>query len=162
MSRRGCTLLVASSGGHLLQLLQLREIWPAQERHWVSFERPDATSLLEGESVSWAHHPTNRNIPNLLRNLLLAWRVTRRLRPRAVVSTGAGVALPFLLAGRLHGARIVFVESMTRISAPSLSARLVHPIAHDFFVQWPELAPRFRKARHVGTVFELPASAERE
>jgi len=152
----GRTLLVASSGGHLLQLWQLRDLWPASQRHWVTFDRPDARSLLADENVTYAFHPTNRNIPNLLRNLRLSVQVGRELRPRAVITTGAGVALPFCLVGRLLGARIVFIESLTRIHRPSLTARLVHPWAHDFFVQWPELKGRFRKARYEGTVFDLP------
>ena len=146
-------LLVASSGGHLLQLVQLKDEWPAEERIWVTFPTTDAKSLLQGERVWFAHHPTNRSIPNLLRNLVLAFRLMRRLRPRAVVTTGAGVAVPFCYLGRLFGARVVFIESFSRITRPSLTARLVYPIANVFFVQWPELKPRFRRARYEGQLF---------
>ena len=38
---------------------------------------PDSASLLEGEKVVWAFHPTTRNLPNLLRNLFLSWRTLR-------------------------------------------------------------------------------------
>jgi beta-1,4-N-acetylglucosaminyltransferase len=154
-ARSGGVLLVASSGGHLLELLQLRDVWPRSERQWVTFEGADTRSLLEGELVTYAFSPTNRNIPNLLRNLGLAWRVLVSARPRAVVTTGAGVAVPFAWMGRLRGARVVYVESLTRIHRPSLTARLVHPVAHDFFVQWPELRQAFRKADYEGTVFDL-------
>jgi beta-1,4-N-acetylglucosaminyltransferase len=150
--RRPC-LLVASNGGHLLQLVQFRDLWPREERHWVTFDKPDSRSLLAGEDVTWAYYPTNRNIKNLLLNIVLAVRVVTRLRPRAVVSTGAGVAVPFCYVGRLFGARVIFIESFSRVTAPSLTARLVHPVAHRFFVQWPALRDRFRKAEYEGTVF---------
>jgi UDP-N-acetylglucosamine:LPS N-acetylglucosamine transferase len=146
-------LLVGSSGGHLLQLVQLRDEWPRERRAWVTFDKPDARSLLAGEEVVYAHHPTNRSVRNLLRNLVLAFFVLRRLKPRAVVTTGAGVAVPFCYLGRLLGIRIVYIESFSRIVEPSLTGRLVHPVAHVFFVQWPELAPRFPKARHEGALF---------
>jgi beta-1,4-N-acetylglucosaminyltransferase len=146
-------LLVASNGGHLLQLLQLADAWPAERRRWVTFDKPDARSLLAAEDVTYAHHPTNRNLKNLIRNALLAIRTIRRLRPAAVVTTGAGVAVPFCYAARLLGARVVYIESFSRISEPSLTGRLVHPVAHRFFVQWPELQPRFRKAEYVGACF---------
>ena len=146
-------LLVASSGGHLLQLVQLKDQWPPAERIWVTFPTTDAKSLLDGEQVWFAHHPTNRNLPNLLRNLVLAFRLLRRLRPRAVVTTGAGVSVPFCYLARLFGIRVVFIESFSRITQPSLTARLVYPIANDFFVQWPELQPRFRRARYEGQLF---------
>ena len=146
-------LLVASAGGHLFQLLQLLGEWPPDERAWVTFDTVDAQSLLQGENVWIAHHPTNRNIGNLLRNLLLAVRLIRKLRPRAIVTTGAGVAVPFCYVGRLFGARVVYIESMARVSQPSLTARLVYPVATSFFVQWPELQTKFRRARYEGQLF---------
>jgi UDP-N-acetylglucosamine:LPS N-acetylglucosamine transferase len=144
-------LLVASNGGHLLQLTHLKDAWHEERRVWVTFDKPDSRSLLEGEHVIHAHHPTNRNVPNLLRNAWLALKVVRRLRPAAVVTTGAGVAVPFCYVGRAFGAQIVYVESFSRINEPSLTGRLVHPVAHRFFVQWPELRRFFRKAEYRGT-----------
>jgi UDP-N-acetylglucosamine:LPS N-acetylglucosamine transferase len=144
-------LLVASNGGHLLQLKQLQDAWAPGDRVWVTFDKPDSRSLLAGERVFFAFHPTNRNVRNLLRNLVLAVRLVHRFHPRAIVSTGAGVAVPFCYIGRLFGARIVYVESFSRIHEPSLTGRLVHPVAHRFFVQWPELRPRYRKAEYRGT-----------
>lgn len=149
--RIGC-LLVASSGGHLFQLLRLRDGWSPGDRHWVTFDTTDARSLLAGESVSYAAHPTNRNLPNLLRNAVLAARLIVRLRPRAIVTTGAGVAVPFCWLGRLAGARIVYIESFARINGPSLTGRLVHPVAHEFFVQWPQMTRHFRKAEYRGAL----------
>jgi beta-1,4-N-acetylglucosaminyltransferase len=147
-------LLVCSSGGHLLQLHALREAWEGLDRTWVSFDKSDVRSLLAGERVVHAHGPTNRNVGNLLRNVLLAVRVVRELRPRAVLTTGAGVAVPFAWVARLHGARVVYVESMTRIEGPSLSMRMIAPVASRLYVQWPELAPRVRRARFAGRVFD--------
>jgi UDP-N-acetylglucosamine:LPS N-acetylglucosamine transferase len=147
-------LLVASSGGHLLQLLQLADLWPAQQRHWVTFEKSDAVSLLAGERTTWAHHPTNRNIPNLIRNLGLALRMVRRRRVQVIVTTGAGVAVPFVIVGRLLGINVVYIESMARITSPSLTGRLVYPFADTFIVQWPGLQRFFKRARCFGTVFD--------
>ena len=50
------------------------------------------------------------------------------MRPAVIVTTGAGVAVPFAWIGRLLGARVVYVESLTRIEAPSLSYRLIRPV----------------------------------
>jgi hypothetical protein len=40
---------------------------------------------------------------------------------------------------------------MTRVNGPSLSGRLIYPIANRFFVQWPEAAT-LRRARFAGRV----------
>jgi UDP-N-acetylglucosamine:LPS N-acetylglucosamine transferase len=150
-------LLVCSCGGHLLQLVALRPVWEDRDRLWVTFDKSDSRSLLAGERVAYAFGPTNRNIPNFLRNLRLAYALVRRTRPRVVLTTGAGVAVPFAWLGRLFGARVVYVESFTRIETTSLSMRLIAPVAHELYVQWPELASRHRRARFVGDVFGVQA-----
>ena len=145
-------LLVCSSGGHLLQLVELRSAWEPYERVWVTFDKSDARSLLSGERILHAHGPTNRNIPNLLRNLRLALRVLKRQRPVAILTTGAGVAVPFAWIGRLLGIPTVYVESVTRINELSLSARLIRPVARTMYVQWPELARDGTRPRFAGNV----------
>lgn len=147
-------LIVCSSGGHLLQMLELRDAWSHFQRVWVTFDKSDARSLLHGERVLHAHGPTNRNIPNLLRNLRLARRVLREERPAAILTTGAGVAVPFAWLARLHGIPTVYVESLTRIEALSLSGRLIAPVAMRLYGQWPELAAASRgRIEFAGNLF---------
>ena len=148
-------LLVCSTGGHLLQLLALRAVWEDHRRLWVTHANSDAVSLLSGERVEYAHFPTTRNIPNLVRNLALACRIVVRDRPRVVVTTGAGVAVPFAWVARMSGARIVYVESLTRVARLSLSARLIAPIADRLFVQWPELAAAHPRAEYHGNLLAV-------
>lgn len=155
MSERADLLLVCSSGGHLLQLVALEDAWRGHDRVWVSFDKSDVRSLLRDERVIYAHGPTNRNVKNLFRNLALAWRVVRTVRPRAVLTTGAGVAVPFAWVAKLHRAQVVYVESLTRIERPSLSCRMIAPLADRVYVQWPELADSMRRARYAGNVFSV-------
>ncbi|MEW6583788.1 MAG: PssD/Cps14F family polysaccharide biosynthesis glycosyltransferase [Actinomycetota bacterium] len=146
-------LLVCSSGGHLLQLVSLRPAWEGFSRVWVTFDKSDARSLLRDERVVIAHGPTNRNVKNLFKNLWLAWRVIARHRPRVVLTTGAGVAVPFAWVGRLRGARVIYVESFTRIDSVSMSCRMIRPVAHQVYVQWPETTALVPGSKYVGNVF---------
>jgi len=153
-------LLVCSSGGHLLQLIALREVWEDVSRLWVTFDKKDSRSLLAAEDVVYAYGPTNRNfrveaVKNLVRDTLLAWRVVRRARPAVMLTTGAAVAIPFAWIAKLHGARVVYIESLTRINDVSLTARFVGPIADRTYVQWPELCAELPNARYVGPVVSL-------
>lgn len=146
-------LLVCSPGGHLLQMLSLKPSWEDLDTAWVTLPGADAEHLLTGLDVTLASGPTNRSLPNLVRNLALAWRLVRRRRPDVILSTGAALAVPFFLIGRLHGIRLVYVESLTRTRALSLSGKMVYPLASAFFVQWPGAAgPRRRRARHAGNL----------
>jgi beta-1,4-N-acetylglucosaminyltransferase len=146
-------LLVCSSGGHLLQLHSLRDAWDGMSRVWVSFDKTDVRSLLEGERVVFAFGPTNRNLKNFLRNIALALRVVLRVRPKALVTTGAGVAVPFAWIAYLCRAKVVYVESLTRIEDVSLSCKLIRPVASRVYVQWPETTNVVRGSRFVGNVF---------
>lgn len=146
-------LLVCSSGGHLLTLWSLRASWEGFSRVWVTFDKSDARSLLAEERVVFAHGPTNRSLKNMLRNFVVAWRTIRAVRPKVVLTTGAGVAVPFAWIARLHGARIVFVESISRIEDLSLSCRLLAPVSDRIYVQWPELVGTSPRLRYAGQVF---------
>jgi UDP-N-acetylglucosamine:LPS N-acetylglucosamine transferase len=145
--------LVCSSGGHLAQLFRLRGWWDDHERLWVTFDTPDATSLLATERVVWAHYPTTRNLPNALRNLSLGWRFLRRERPDVVVSDGAGVAVPFFVAARILGIKTVYVEVYDRIDTRTMAGRLCYPLSDLFCVQWEEQQRLYPRAELIGALF---------
>jgi UDP-N-acetylglucosamine:LPS N-acetylglucosamine transferase len=148
-------LLVCTSGGHLLQLWSMRAAWSGYRTAWVvaSHAGVDVDSLLHGEAVYYAHSPAARSMKNLARNLVLARRLLRLLRPTVVLTTGAAVAVPFAWVARAHGARVVYVESLARAERPSLSCRLVAPVADRVYVQWPELLAALPRARYAGSVY---------
>ncbi len=147
-------LLVASTGGHLSQLGELRDHWDDDvDVHWVTFRKPDAESRCAGDAVTWAHFPTTRNIPNALRNLRLAFWLMRRDRPDVVVSTGAGVAVPFFVAARVFRVPTVYLEVYDRITSQTLTGRLCYAISDRFLVQWPQQQEAYPDARLVGTVY---------
>jgi beta-1,4-N-acetylglucosaminyltransferase len=147
-------MLVCSSGGHLLQLFSLEGAWRDRERLWITFDKSDARVLLAEERVIHAFGPTNRNVGNLLRNARLAWTLLRRERPAAILTTGAGVAVPFAWIGRALGVQVLYVESVTRIEEMSLSGRMIRPVAERVFVQWPELTATDPKRLHfAGNLF---------
>lgn len=145
-------LLVCSSGGHLLQLHLLEEWWSGYPRVWCTFPKIDATSMLAHEKVYWAHYPTNRNLTNLLLNWRLAVVCLWKEKPKIVVSTGAGVAVPFLLTARIMGIKTIFIEEFNRVSTPTLTGRIVYRFVDRFLIQWPELKKYYPKASYKGSI----------
>jgi UDP-N-acetylglucosamine:LPS N-acetylglucosamine transferase len=143
-------LLVGSSGGHLAQLLALEPWWSAGERSWVTFRTSDAVSQLDGEVVDFAYSPTTRNVPNLIRNFWVAWRVLRKRRPDVVVTTGAAVAIPFFVIARLLGIQTIYVEVYDRLTSRTVSGRVCRPLASAFLVQWPEQQKLYPGSRVIG------------
>ena len=142
--------LVCSSGGHLSHLLALRPWWEQTDRFWITFGTTDSRTALAKETAYWAFHPTNRNPMNLIRNTLLAVRILMRERPSLIVSSGAGVAVPFFYVGRLLGARTVFLEVVDRVTTATLTGRLVRPVTDVYAVQWPEQMTLYPRAHLIG------------
>ena len=142
-------LLVISSGGHFQAIRKLEAFWGKHECCWVTFKTTSSEKVLEqsGTKVYWAHSPTNRNIPNLIRNLGLAWQVINKESPDLVLSTGAGVAVPFILLAKVKGIKTAFIESFTRVKELSLSARLVLPFIDALYVQWEQLKIKYPQAK---------------
>ena len=153
MPERQRILLVGSSGGHLTQLAALAPWWSQHTRAWVTFDTPDAVARLADEpDVTWAHHPTTRNLKNLARNTLLARTTMARFRPTVVISTGAGVALPFLALARKQGVLTVYCEVYDRVESATLTGRLSRPFTDLMLVQWQEQAGLYRDSLVIGPV----------
>lgn len=145
--------LVGSSGGHLTHLYLLEKFWKQEDRFWVTFDKADAQSLLKDERKYNAHYPTNRNIKNLLKNTVLAFKVLWIERPDLIISSGAAVAVPFFYLGKLFGCKTIYIEVFDRIDKPTITGKLVYPVTDRFIVQWPEMKKIYPKAIYLGGIF---------
>lgn len=144
--------LVGSSGGHLFHLYQLKKWWQQYDRFWVTFQKEDATSLLEKERCFWCHYPTNRNFKNLIRNTFLAIRILFREKPDLIISSGAAPAIPFFYIGKLLGIKLIYIEVYDRIDLPTITGKVVYPITDQFIVQWEEQKKFYPKAINLGGI----------
>ncbi len=131
-------------------MLALRLWWGSLRRHWVTFDTVHARSELAAERVTWAFHPATPNLRNLLRNSVLAVRVLRRERPDLIVTTGAGVALPFFVVARVLGIKTAYIEVYDRLDTRTLTARLCRPFTDLFCVQWDEQRALYPNAVVIG------------
>ncbi|MDF4190751.1 PssD/Cps14F family polysaccharide biosynthesis glycosyltransferase [Ligilactobacillus salivarius] len=145
--------LVGSSGGHLTHLYMLKDFWKDKDRFWVTFDKEDARSILKNEKVISCYYPTNRNIKNLIKNTFLAIRVLLKEKPDLIISSGAAVAVPFFYIGKILGAKLIYIEVFDRIDKPTVTGKLVYPIADKFIVQWEEQKKVYPKAINLGSIF---------
>lgn len=145
--------LVGSSGGHLIHLYMLKPYWNKVDRFWVTFDKEDAVSLLKGEKVYTCYYPTNRNLINLIKNSYLAVKVLRKEKPDLMISSGAAVAFPFFYIAKIMGKKLIFIEVYDRIDKPTLTGKLVYPIADAFIVQWKEQLKAYPKGTYLGGIF---------
>lgn len=144
------TLLVAATGGHLEQLLRLRDrLEPASgPTTWVTHDDPQSRSLLASESVHMVPYVPPRGYRQLARIAPSACSIIRRGRFDRIISTGAGVAIPFLTAGRLLQKECHYIESAARAEGPSFTGRVAArlPGVHLYtqYERWADARWAFR------------------
>ena len=140
--------IVSSCGGHLTEVRQLRAAYDAYPHFYVLNDKALLPPDMAGKTYFITHSERDWK---LLLNLWESFKLLRAHRPQVILSTGAGPAVPFALVGRLlFGARIIFVETVTRIHSPSLTGRIMYWLAHDYYYQWRALARFFPKAMYGG------------
>lgn len=120
------TLLLASTGGHLAQLHQLRPRLVARDEAvvWATFDTPQSRSLLAGERVEFIPYVAPRDWRNVLGNVPHARQLLRAHDVRRLVTTGSGIALSFLPPARARGVQCEYIESAARSQGPSMTGRL--------------------------------------
>lgn len=125
--------------------------WSDRSAFWVTTSRMMASSF--DNSKVYAVGECNRQHPfRLLGVFVRCVVIVVRERPDIVISTGAAPGCLMCLLGKLLGAKVIWLDSITNVERLSLSGRLIRPFADLFLVQWPELAKRYPKAEYIGAV----------
>jgi UDP-N-acetylglucosamine--N-acetylmuramyl-(pentapeptide) pyrophosphoryl-undecaprenol N-acetylglucosamine transferase len=148
------TLLVASGGGHLTQLIALASrIADLGTTTWVTFDSPQSRSLLSEQDVEFVRYLAPRDYRSLITNVPRAIAILRSRRPTRIVSTGAGIALAYLPLARWIGASAHYIESATRVDGPSRTGELLqHARRVRLHTQHHQLADD--RWTYVGSVFD--------
>ncbi|WP_369255676.1 glycosyltransferase [Geodermatophilus amargosae] len=138
-------LLVASTGGHLTELRAwVDRLRLSGSNTWVTFDTPQSRALLDGADIEFLPYVGPRDLEGAIRARSRLGAVLRD-RPwlTGVVSTGAGIAVPaFVAARRVRVARL-YIESIARVTRPSLTGRLVQWSGlADLRAPYPEAARR--------------------
>ena len=136
-----------------MHLYMLKPFWKDKERFWVTFDKEDARSLLQGERIYPAYYPSNRSLKALIINTYRAFKLLHREKPDIIISSGAAPAIPFFYIGKLAGAKTIYIEVFDRIDKPTLSGRLCYPVTDKFIVQWAEMKKVYPKAICLGSIF---------
>ncbi|QNN24902.1 UDP-N-acetylglucosamine--LPS N-acetylglucosamine transferase [Planctomycetales bacterium ZRK34] len=131
-------MLVASGGGHWVELIRLRPAFEGHRQVYVT-----TTTGYESDVEGHAYHVVpDANRWNKLR---LMWLVVRllflllRVRPDVIVSTGAAPGYLAMRMGKWFGARAVWVDSIANVEELSLSGQMAGKCADLWLTQWEHL-----------------------
>lgn len=141
---------IASAGGHWVQLWRLRPAWNGCEVTWITTTGGFRREVQADADARGQPAPGYVVVPEanrwqklrLLRSLAAVALALLRIRPDAVVTTGAAPGLFALAVGRRLGARTVWIDSIANAGALSLSGRRAASHSDLWLTQWPALARR--------------------
>lgn len=139
--------LAASPGGHIDLLIALSPAVERLERIWVLPESARRTALGAAGERTASVRIFGDSPRALLGNLRDVGRALRGSRPDVIVTSGAGVVVPYCLLGRLFGARLIYMETMARVTSGSRAGRVLSRVAETTLVQWPESLAVYPGAR---------------
>ncbi len=143
-SRKTC--LIYSSGGHYAEIKRALAGINFPHSYHVTFTIDSQAAQVDSvDRRIFITHP-RRQATRLLKNTWESFLILLRERPRLIISTGADVAVPTIILGKLlFRCRVIFIESAGDIT-PTLTGRIVYPFTDLFIVQWPEKLAFFPRA----------------
>ena len=121
------TLLVATAGGHLQELVKLAPHITGVDHDavWVTNENAQSRSLLAGNRVEFVPFIDERDIAGVRRAIGDARRLHSQYHFDRAISTGSAIALSYLPYLRLRGVSTHYIESITRVTALSRTGRIL-------------------------------------
>jgi beta-1,4-N-acetylglucosaminyltransferase len=143
--------LASSAGGHLTQIRKLEKLYIKYDYFFVTFYAEPIKDLPKTERFYFVLDP-GRNAYKFFINAVQSLKIFLKERPDVVISTGAGVAIAMCWLARLMGKKVIFLEDWCVVEKPSLSGRLVYPVANLFIIQWEQLKRYYPKAKYGGAL----------
>lgn len=145
--------LVCSHGGHFVEMMRLLDAFEVHNYFFVTYNSGAKKNLKNAYFIKFEGWDLKGKIL-LIKSILKATQILLKERPDVIISTGGGeIAVPFCYIGKIFGAKVIFIETLARITNPSGGGRLVYPVADLFLVQWESLLKKYgNKAKYWGKV----------
>jgi beta-1,4-N-acetylglucosaminyltransferase len=153
-------VFIASTGGHLNELLQLKSIFPLCDYHIITEGGPTTAHMKNyyPQRVSFLLFGSREHLVSyffkFIMNAFLSLYFVLKYRPQVVVSTGTHTAVVFCYLSKLIlGSKLVYLETYANVYHGNLAGKLLYPIVDHYFVQWESLKSVYPRAQYVGKIY---------
>lgn len=137
----------------MVQMMRIGDAFKGHDDFLVTYDS-EATKNIENAYLIKFEGWDLKGKILLVKYIIKAFRILIKEKPDVIISTGGGeIAVPFCYVGKVLGAKVIFIETLSRITTPSRGGQLVYPIADLFLVQWESLLKKYgAKAKYWGKV----------
>ena len=164
-----CVMFACNQGGHFSQMMALRELFSKfcsilvtdnvrATKNLAYLKNIETIEIVEGEASKRKEIKGNESagrfafIGVYIQMFFVSMKIWKKYRPKVIISTGSNIAVPLFLIGKLHGSKIIYIETRAKVYARSMTGILVRYLADQIYVQWPEMLKLYPEARYCGTL----------
>lgn len=142
--------IVSSCGGHLTEVRMLISAYSEFEYFYVLNDKALLPNDMKNKTYFITHSERDWKF---FKNLIEAFQILRKERPKILLSMGAGPIVPFSIIGKCcWGIKTIYIETMAGIEKPTLTGRIMYYLADFFYYQWESLKAYFPKGEYIGTL----------
>ena len=152
-------LFIASTGGHLDELMQLKKMFD-KYNYYIVTEKTKSNLNLKNKykkKISYLVYGTKDHMLTypfkLLYNCFKSLYIYLKFRPKYIVSTGAHTAGPMCCIGKIFGSKIIYIETFANSKTKSATGSIVYKFADLFIVQWEDMLELYPKATFGGWIY---------
>lgn len=152
-------LFIASTGGHLDELMQLKPMFD-KYNYYIVTEKTKSNLNLKTKypkKISYLVYGTKDHMITypfkLLYNCFKSLFIYLKVRPKYIVSTGAHTAGPMCCLGKIFGSKIIYIETFANSKTKSATGSIVYKFADLFIVQWDDMLDLYPNATFGGWIY---------
>lgn len=150
-------MFICSVGGHLTQMLQMKNIFNDYNYILVTEDTDVTKDLKEKYNTEYLIYGSRKYLFKYLFiftfNILKSIYLFFKYRPTTIITTGTHTAVPMCYLGWLFRRKVIYIESFSKRTTPTMAGKLVYPIATTFIVQWESMLKVYPKAKYLGGLY---------
>ena len=152
-------MLISSTGGHLVELLQLEKLFKKYDYNIVT-EKTKTNKYLKkaySKKVHYLIYGTKHHMITypikLLLNCFISLYYYLKFRPDYIITTGAHTAGPMCCIGKIFGSKIIYIETFANITTKTETGKIIYKFSDKFIVQWKSMLKLYPNATYGGWIF---------
>lgn len=143
----------ASEGGHTHELMQMEGLFQMYPGIFITESKNVRNTFDAVYTIPQVNRKSLRYLFRFLKSFFTIKRILAKEKPTHIISFGAMCTVPVCIIGKLMKAKVIYVESYTRIKDLSLTGKIIYPFADLVVVQWKQLVHKYPKAVYGGALF---------
>ena len=162
MEKRKKVMFIASTGGHLSELLQLSPLFEKYD-YTIVTEKTKSNLNLVKKYPHHIHYIISGTYTNFkakliypfkfLLNCFISLYLILLINPDVVVTTGSHNVGPMCCLAKLFHKKVIFIETIANSTTPTRAGRLIYKFADYFIVQWESMLEVYPNAIYGGWIY---------